>query len=950
MPPLRTNAALLVALLAASAVGALGASNRALRVGAGSQTRIKAQTLLATEFGAELKEGSRLLAAKPIRIDRGGAKKVDQAGKQQYEHTQVGAAKCGETVQTNSKSNKRDTCPAECEFYAQDKTDNGFCTFRCVPEVDCAAMNPKTPIGDSDMGVCRSCIVDGCKRCHPTATEDVCDECASGYSLADGKCVWKYTAVVYVVLGLVGLLLLPIILWVGDMCIRPTSNEVGLRNALALREAQKLRQAKDEQGRRELWPLSTNLCSTLVAGPGMILHFNFQAALIIWGALVSGIWYAMSVLIDSDLLILGTRRFGTPRENCILVAWGYERQKELMWTKVLFLEIVYAFSIVLHFLHCVRQLRMFQAVDFENKTMKDYVAMIEDMPKMSGTDRVEDELKAVIAEKSGVPESEIVGVSIAWDYQEQAEEVQRTLTKDLDRLEPPVPQLEKGELFYKGGLRRWFFKQEKGIFGEEEEVDDDEEHLTARVSPVLNDMHTSPNAFVVFNTEASRDKAMGALEGGFEIKEKGCTIHKLDCEPDTVQWENFGHSSNMDKILRLVAGFGCILLACVFWATVFYAPYAWYVMNFNYENGRQPGFIVGFSFSMIVVVGNAIMYEVCARISDKVGFRFKDHREACYMILYTIACLFNVLLDFCTTYYTAYLVMVGLGFRTYFGEKLSDIDSFTKQFETYAMQRSLAENTFAYAFPSTFLIPFIIEPFVTIGLPLAIGRLIVRTHPEIQGRAAEEWIASIPLDMGRYADLILDVILGILIFFFPGGYTATLFAGMAGSHAYIYAFDHWKILRNIPSCSIASMDIDWWCQALLIPCIGLMASCLVFKWNCDPDVVDRLEGTPLILACSVAFVAHCIVQGLLLCYVVPLLGKTAPEDDSHEVTFAEVAHHKACTWFTANPVHCLRSKHIYHHQPACQAFVLGKEHHMKVNQAIGCFFEEEKPAKEEAAK
>ena len=41
------------------------------------------------------------------------------------------------------------------------------------------------------------------------------------------------------------------------------------------------------------------------------------------------------------------------------------------------------------------------------------------------------------------------------------------------------------------------------------------------------------------------------------------------------------------------------------------------------------------SFSMVVVAGNQIMYEVCARISDAVGFRFQDHREACYMILYT---------------------------------------------------------------------------------------------------------------------------------------------------------------------------------------------------------------------------------------------------------------------------------------------------------------------------
>ena len=110
---------------------------------------------------------------------------------------------------------------------------------------------------------------------------------------------------------------------------------------------------------------------------------------------------------------------------------------------------------------------------------------------------------------------------------------------------------------------------------------------------------------------------------------------------------------------------------------VFYGPYAYYVMTFNYENGRQPGFVVGVIFSVIVVVGNVIMNEVCGLISDWVGFRFRDVREAGYMILYTAACYFNVALDFITIYSTAEKVMEGLDSRTYFGVPLQDVPSFT---------------------------------------------------------------------------------------------------------------------------------------------------------------------------------------------------------------------------------------------------------------------------------
>lgn len=33
------------------------------------------------------------------------------------------------------------------------------------------------------------------------------------------------------------------------------------------------------------------------------------------------------------------------------------------------------------------------------------------------------------------------------------------------------------------------------------------------------------------------------------------------------------------------------------------------------------------------------------------------------------------------------------------------------------------------------------------------------------------------------------------------------------AEAYIYALDHWRVLRVVPASTFASMQIDWWCQA-----------------------------------------------------------------------------------------------------------------------------------------
>jgi len=479
------------------------------------------------------------------------------------------------------------------------------------------------------------------------------------------------------------------------------------------------------------------------------------------------------------------------------------------------------------------------------------------------------------------------------------------------------------------------------------DVEDTARSLNPVSSPgeMIDKMQTSTRAFAVFETEDARDKAEQAKSFDFDVPgAKGetatCTMESILGEPDTTQWSSFGHDSLKDQAMKLVAGFGIIIAACAVWGIVFYGPYAYYVMSFNYENGRQPGFVVSFAFSMIVVVGNAIMYEVCGQISDWVGFRFRDEREACYMILYTIACMFNVLLDFVTTYATAEKVMIGLGFRTYFGVPLQDVPTFTAKFETYGMQRSLAENTYGYAFPSTYLIPFLIEPVVTILGPLLVGRLIVRSHVGIQGRDAEENLAMAPMDMGRYADLLLNTILGILIFYFPGGYTWILFLGMAGSHVYIYAFDQFKVLRSIPACKYASFDVEWWCQAMFAPIIGVMASCLVFKANCEPGY-HCTAGMPLIALCCLGWLVHVVIHISVLKVVVPRCGKPRPKDDPLKDTrYEEVSKAEPCSWFSSNPVHCLRSKYHYKHSIPCSYMILGKEWMMKANPAIGCFYEE----------
>merc|ERR1719447_2074711 len=113
---------------------------------------------------------------------------------------------------------------------------------------------------------------------------------------------------------------------------------------------------------------------------------------------------------------------------------------------------------------------------------------------------------------------------------------------------------------------------------------------------------------------------------------------------------------------------------------------------------------------------------------------------------------------------------------------------------------------------------------------------VVRSHNTIAKQDSEKLLANIPMDLSRYADVLLNAMLASMVFYFPGGFTHRIFLALAFSHVIIYAIDHYKVLRCIPSCYYAQNNVDWWAQWMMcIPC-GLILSSAVFKANCQTEL------------------------------------------------------------------------------------------------------------------
>jgi hypothetical protein len=483
----------------------------------------------------------------------------------------------------------------------------------------------------------------------------------------------------------------------------------------------------------------------------------------------------------------------------------------------------------------------------------------------------------------------------------------------------------------------------------------DDEERKQIVCDKLNGLKTTQEAFIIFDTEGARDDAITKaqqldgisyqyVDDSGETRTAKLQLVEESNEPQAVNWQNFG---NKNLWVNMFLGLLCIFCALVIWCCCFYLPYAYSVMRADYAHGTDPNLFARTMFGFVVVAGNAVMYVVCAEVSDRIGFKTRSEREVCYMLLYCFACVFNVLLDLGMSYQMAYKQMVGMGMRTHDGEHLSDVHSFSARFETYAMQKSLGGLLLDYAFPSTFLIPFLIEPFVVIYLPWKVMMLIVRTHPAIIAATAEAYLSSTPMDLSRYADVLLNLMLATLIFFFPGGYVLYIFVGLIVSHLFIYAYDRWRVLRSIPDCDFATFDVEWWAQWLLsIPC-GMLLSCAVFKASCKGTETCWNNKTEVVERCWLLFFAHIAVHTLVLLYVVPFLsGRSTAEEVKHGERYEACAKSLPSSFFSANPVHCLRSQYIFEHTPPFRYYIPGKDYMLEENTDIHAYYKAEKPDSE----
>merc|ERR1719383_889960 len=379
--------------------------------------------------------------------------------------------------------------------------------------------------------------------------------------------------------------------------------------------------------------------------------------------------------------------------------------------------------------------------------------------------------------------------------------------------------------------------------------------------------------------------------------------------------------SHSTRRFRLVASAGMMGMAIVLWAVCFYLPYGWYeqaVFSAYKQDPKGWDLVIRESlFSLLVTVGNQLVYFGCDTASKWVGFRTTDSELRMYMCFYTAAILINMSVDLLVLHWT------------------------TNQIESLAFDEVVSaymgKRLFWYNFPGCFLLPFCAEPLFAVAIPMHLIRKVVATRPVAQDDA-DKALAPKPMDLGRYADILLNMIQAVISLFFASQYVMHTLLGLLSGQVFIFWWDHFRVLRQVQGFHYSSNATDNFAQKCTAVLCAFLAAAVANRWRWTLDEEKVLEeeqyGWHLVLMSGLT---HFFVHTFLLESVVPLLSTPRTKKVTLK-PYKDVAQERPVNHFNANAVHCMRSQFLHGHSPPCTFYVQGKEHLLEVNPELGQFY------------
>lgn len=858
------------------------------------------------------------------------------------------------------------SCPGTCPYLRVEP--DGICDFRCVKAERCAKENPLQSFPDPHTMHCSACKVPACAACGGSSRN--CVVCHEGYVLIDGQCYDRnrwWWRVCYVLLAATAGLL---VTYLATLAVRPTVNSFVCNHALNFRAGSQLHDGATGKT-HSLW--STSVQRDYIAGVGVMLHFTWQFWVTAWALCVGIVMYLLAWKFNKRPNIAKME----PQFEDYYQACNEKVEEQL--TKIAYMEVVYfwaTFGIyvtttVASLAFAVRQRRFAERVSQQLTTMQDFVLFVHGLPKLPGTQKVEVLLKEAFQQRLASVGVEVVGVSPCWDFRTCTAAVQKQVSWEVEQqdleheqtanLDGPRSAMKDTLSTVRRREGRWSLELRRldAVFNIGHEADEDEvlpeDKQPNEVRAMLESLYTSGEAYLVLRTEAQRNKALRQLqERPFSLHGKTATASRVDTEPETVLWENFG-TRQAAVVMNIVLGVVAMAVAVALLDVIFYFPSVAYLISVSGVAGMSEGGFEGMLLGLLVCICNQIIYLIIGRIADKCGFKSKDEHQVFYVVGYTWAVFFNTILDLFT------VLLMAEGFTMEQAIHLQTDNRSTMSTKAIAENPSIQMAVYTkyaeYLFPSCLMVPFLLEPVIVFGL-FNIKKWIVRSRTDVSLQEAEKELQCDPFDLSRYGDSLINVMLccGIMAFTYRDLYF--LWFCLVLSQTFVFFWDKYRLLRVSIRSFFVSSVLEETAQYLMAGPCAILAGCLVFRLygqksgevqgNLEPwfksasqkysFVASLINRDTIVVVMAICAGLHIILHCYALNQIIPRWCELNQEHDEN-VEYATKGKEIPCNWFNANPVYCLRSKYVYKYEVPCLNFCAGKEYLLRANPEIGCDYE-----------
>lgn len=860
------------------------------------------------------------------------------------------------------------SCPSDCPFIRNEPTH--ICHFSCVTSDKCGEVNPLTNYANPETMKCGVCNVVACQACGTNSKS--CAVCHEDFYLQDGQCYQEGQYVQWLFyMACVGIGVF-LVAYLVTLALRPTVNTEVLQHAIEQRAFSKTR----NEATGELYSLwLTNLRDDYVSGVGVMLHFRFQSAAVVYAVILLVLTYLISLFFQHRPEIMKhTLEEDAAFSICDQDVRAQEHQVTNMEIAFFFLVVlIYIFSFVAAIAFAVHQRRFSGRESDILTTMQDYVIVVTGLPRLSGTEPVEENLKKFFSDTFADSHSHVIGVSVSWDYRVRRDDVQDQIRWEIDSREKqwhaanvgarPEPPSQPGETDNIPAV----FKRVDALlgFGPPAPEDDDgrvkpEDKTKKEVRAMLESFYTSHTAFIVFASEGDRNRALKqAKESPVEFRGVRLKLSKQDVEPEVVLWENHGIRSS-EFIMNMGVGILLLILAVFLLDTIFYFPSVSYLMTMSDVVGMTSGGIWGCVMGGLVAISNQIIYALIGMIADKMGFLSRDGHQRFYVICYTAAVFFNTMIDLFVVLLLAqgYTMEQAVEMQTNNDSSMS-----TKAIaENPSMQRSIYVQYYAYIIPCCLLAPYFAEPFVFTGF-YYLSKWLVRSRTDVDAQQAEDALRCAPFDLSRYGDISINTMLCVGLLAFTYRDLHTVFFWLLVSLVWLYGWDTVRFLRYSARSSFVTSKMDETAHILCaMPC-AILASCIAFRlYSFKNNFTDDLQGLmdyyraseavdaastvlnrdTIVVIMLMAGAGHLFVHLYVLTKYVPEWGRVeVPHQE--DVQYSDKSAEMPCNWFNANPIFCLRAKYFYEYRHPCHPFCVGKEFILEVNPALGQHYEHAPP-------